>query len=91
MFFRQIKTGGDRNFSYIVADEETGDAAVIDPGRPPAAELRMIEDNDFTLQYIINTHDHSDHTGGNDFLSARSDARIVMHATAGLLSRPHGE
>ncbi len=82
MFFRQIRAGGDRNFSYIVADEFTGKAAIIDPGMGADEELSLLKNNGLTLIYIINTHSHSDHTGGNAVLSGHTGAKIAMDTSA---------
>jgi glyoxylase-like metal-dependent hydrolase (beta-lactamase superfamily II) len=82
MILEQIPAGGDRNFSYVIADEESSDAAVIDPGFPPSRELDFLQRRGLNLRYIINTHDHSDHTGGNEMLAARTGARIAMHASS---------
>jgi len=35
MLFEQIRVGGDRNFSYLVGDPETGSAVVVDPSFSP--------------------------------------------------------
>lgn len=82
MFFKQLKAGGDRNFSYIIADETTCEAAVIDPASSPDEELSVLKQRGLTLKYIINTHDHFDHTGGNVFLAERTGAKIAMHESA---------
>ena len=86
MFFKQINAGGDRNFSYIVADEESREAAAFDPGIQPDIVLEIIEREGFTLKYIINTHDHFDHTGGNATLARATGALVAMHESARL---PH--
>lgn len=82
MLFRQLQAGGDRNFSYVIADEISGHAAVIDPGDPPNSELQVIRSGSFKLIYIINTHDHFDHTGGNLALAAETGAEIAMHESS---------
>ncbi len=82
MIFRQLNAGGDRNFSYFSADELTKEAAVIDPGIYPDEVLNFIEQNGYKLKYIINTHDHFDHTGGNAVLVNRTGAQIAMHENA---------
>jgi len=86
MFFKQIRAGGDRNFSYVIADGESKEAAVVDPGMDPSEELRVLGENGFSLVYIINTHDHFDHTGGNGRLAQETGAKIAMHESA---SSPH--
>ena len=82
MICKQLSAGGDRNFSYIVAGESGHEAAVIDPGMQPNAEISFLEENGLKLTYIINTHDHFDHTGGNSVLSKKTGARIAMHELA---------
>jgi glyoxylase-like metal-dependent hydrolase (beta-lactamase superfamily II) len=82
MFFKQISAGGDRNFSYIVADNETREAAIIDPAFSPEEELEILKRENLKLTYIINTHDHFDHTGGNAVLAGKTGAKIAMHESA---------
>jgi len=82
MICAQIRSGGDRNFSYVIADESSREAAVVDPGSPPEDELRFLERNRLTLHYIINTHDHFDHTGGNAALVRKTCAPVAMHESA---------
>ncbi|MHB9028435.1 MAG: hydroxyacylglutathione hydrolase family protein [Candidatus Latescibacterota bacterium] len=84
MILEQIPAGGDRNFSYGVADEDSHEAAVVDPGFPPARELDFLQRNGLILRYIINTHGHSDHTGGNEMLAAQTGSRIAVHASSRL-------
>ena len=57
--------------SYLVWDEESKKAFIVDPGSdfPEAAEF--IEKEGLDLEYIIITHAHGDHTGGIDFLKSR--------------------
>ena len=82
MLFEQINAGGDRNFSYLIADESSREAAVVDPGSPATRELRALERHRLVLRYIINTHDHYDHTGGNAELARYTGADIAMHRAA---------
>lgn len=78
MFFRQIKRIGD-NFSYIIAEEQSGIACVIDPSFNNQYIIEETEKNKLTINYIINTHGHRDHTAGNRELKMRDDAKIVTH------------
>lgn len=77
MLFEQIRTGGDRTFSYLVADEESREAALVDPGYDPGMLLSKVTEHELTLKYVINTHDHFDHTGGNKTLLKKTDARLA--------------
>ncbi|TCD48064.1 hydroxyacylglutathione hydrolase family protein [Chlorobium sp. N1] len=63
---RQIRVGGDRNFAYLAADPETGEAFALDPSFDPQSVVRAARDEGFRLRYVFCTHDHSDHTSGND-------------------------
>lgn len=78
MFFRQIQKHSD-NFSYIIADENTHEAAVVDSSFNADELMRILESEDFKLKYIISTHGHSDHTAGNSDLCRRFGAKTVAH------------
>jgi hydroxyacylglutathione hydrolase len=78
MFFKQIKYRGD-NFSYIIADEASGEAAVVDPSFNIDAIILILKDQNFNLKYIINTHGHADHTAGNEQLKTAFHCKIVAH------------
>jgi glyoxylase-like metal-dependent hydrolase (beta-lactamase superfamily II) len=78
MFFKQIQQHGD-NFSYIIADEVTKEAVVVDSSFNAAELTRELKEQGFTLKYVINTHGHSDHTAGNYELHAAFGGKIVGH------------
>lgn len=81
MFFKQVKQFSD-NFSYIIADESTGEAAVVDSSYNVDEITRTLKTQRFTLRYIINTHSHPDHTDGNDELQTAFGAKIVAHKSS---------
>jgi glyoxylase-like metal-dependent hydrolase (beta-lactamase superfamily II) len=81
MFFKQIQQHGD-NFSYIIADEATKEAVVVDSSFNAAELTRELKEQGFTLKYVINTHGHSDHTAGNYELHAAFGAKIVSHSNS---------
>ena len=78
MFFKQVQQHGD-NFSYIIADDTTGEAAVVDSSYNAGEITRIIKAENLKLKYIINTHGHSDHASGNQELRSISTAKIVAH------------
>jgi len=78
MFFKQIQQHGD-NFSYIIADESTKEAAVVDSSFNASEIIRLLKAQEFSLKYVINTHGHTDHTAGNYELQAMFDGKIVAH------------
>lgn len=81
MLFKQIKQRGD-NFSYLIADEKSKEAAIVDPSFNGDAIIKQIETNGLTLKYIINTHSHSDHIGDNETLRTEYGAKIVAHESS---------
>lgn len=64
------------NYAYLLEDDSTGMVAVVDPGEadPVAAKL---EAKGGRLDWILNTHHHGDHVGGNHELAKRYGASIV--------------
>lgn len=78
MFFKQIQQHGD-NFSYIIADEDTKEAAVVDSSYNADEIIKIIKNQNLQLKYVINTHGHSDHTAGNTELTLIFGAKIVAH------------
>jgi hydroxyacylglutathione hydrolase len=78
MFFKQVQQHGD-NFSYIIADETTGEAAVVDSSYNAGRITQILKTENLKLKYVINTHSHSDHTAGNQELRSIFNAKIVAH------------
>ena len=78
MFFRQIQEHGD-NFSYIIANDLTREAAVVDPSYNAGEISSVIKIENQKLRYIINTHGHSDHTAGNQELRSIFGAKIAAY------------
>jgi len=66
MIFKQIRSGGDRNFSYLVSSQDKQAACVIDPSPDPGKVIEVIKAEGIIVGYLINTHLHYDHSGGND-------------------------
>jgi len=64
---------------YIVGCEETREVAVIDPGGNARGILNMLKENNLTAIYIINTHGHIDHIGGNRGVKEATGAKILIH------------
>jgi hydroxyacylglutathione hydrolase len=70
-----------RNFHYLIACPETGEALAVDP-----LEWRMCLDaarrRGWEIRQLLNTHEHSDHTGGNAGLKDATGATVLAHAGA---------
>jgi glyoxylase-like metal-dependent hydrolase (beta-lactamase superfamily II) len=83
MFFKQIQQHGD-NFSYIIADEDAKEAAVVDPSFNSSEIINVLKAKKFSLKYIIDTHGHSDHTAGNTELASIFGAKLVAYKSSKL-------
>ena len=79
MFLKQIQVGKMAVFAYLLGDEETGEALVIDPAAETAQICAVAEKNNLTIKSVINTHGHVDHIGGNRDIKKRTGARIIIH------------
>ncbi len=78
MFVKQVLTGGDRNFGYVVADEVSKKAVIIDPSFSPEQLIELIEKQGFTIEYVFNTHGHYDHTNGNAVVKRLTDKTALL-------------
>jgi hydroxyacylglutathione hydrolase len=82
MIVEQIWTANAyRNFNYLVACPETGDALAIDPldYRKCLASAR---EHGWTIRQIVNTHEHGDHIGGNKAMVRATGASVIAHRNA---------
>ena len=79
MIIKMMETGPLMVNSYIVGDEATGEAAVFDPGGDVGAILSSVKEAGLKVKYIINTHAHFDHVGGNKELQEKTGAPILIH------------
>ena len=70
-----------RNFHYLIACPETGEALAVDPLNAEAC-LRRARELGWTIRQIFNTHEHADHTGGNAEMVAATGAPVLAHAAA---------
>jgi len=64
------------NYAYIIENKKTKNVCVIDPSEPdPIADF--LEKNQLNLKYILNTHHHADHIGGNLDLKKKFNSKIL--------------
>ena len=75
----QLEIGDMGNFTYIVGCEKTGKALVIDPGHEVRRIYSEAAQAGLTIETIVNTHGHWDHTVGNAGLKELTGARVVIH------------
>ncbi|MEO2264290.1 MAG: hydroxyacylglutathione hydrolase family protein [Nitrosopumilus sp.] len=79
MKVHQVQVGNMQNFSYIVEDDETNNAIIIDPSWDLIELESIIKKNDLKVKYIVNTHHHFDHTLGNEAMVESTKAPIIQH------------
>lgn len=68
--------------SYLIADEKTGRAVVVDPQRDIAKYLADAEENGYTIELVIETHFHADFLSGHLELAEATGAKIVYSSVA---------
>ena len=64
------------NYSYLIIDESNLNACVVDPSEAKPI-IDVIESNKINLKYILNTHHHFDHVGGNKELKKKYDVNVI--------------
>lgn len=65
--------------TYLVWDEESKEAMLVDPADKSENLLNEINKMGLNVKYIINTHGHGDHIGGNNFFKEAFKAELVIH------------
>jgi hydroxyacylglutathione hydrolase len=82
MIVRQVWTGNAyRNFNYLIACAETGEALAIDPLDHEKC-FTAAKREGWDITQILNTHEHRDHTGGNAPLAQKTGAKVLAHKNA---------
>lgn len=79
MFVKQVQVGQMAVFAYLVGDEASGDAVVIDPAANIDGLITEARNNKLNIKYIVNTHGHVDHTSGNKEMREKTGALIIVH------------
>ena len=64
------------NYSYLIIDEENNIACVVDPSEADPI-IEYLENTQIKLKFILNTHHHYDHVGGNQKLKEKYGASVV--------------
>ncbi|MEN7341544.1 MAG: hydroxyacylglutathione hydrolase [Pseudomonadota bacterium] len=83
MLIEQIWVGNDyRNFNYLIACAETGEALAVDPLDFRQC-LSVAKDKDWDIRWVLNTHEHPDHIGGNKALISATGAKLIAHHNSG--------
>ena len=74
------------NYSYLIINEENNTACVIDPSEADPI-IEYLENNKIKLNFILNTHHHYDHVGGNQKLKERYGASVVGYVVTAIILR----
>lgn len=80
MIIKKLTVGPIMANCFILGCEETKEAVVIDPGDETDRILAALVESELKVKYIINTHGHFDHIGGNKKLKDATGADIMIHA-----------
>ena len=64
------------NYSYLLIDDTKSIGCVVDPGEATPI-IKYVESNNIELKYILNTHHHYDHIGGNQGLKKKYGSVVV--------------
>ncbi len=79
MIIKEMAVGPIMANCFILGCETSKEAVVIDPGDDVDRILISLAESKLTVKYIINTHGHFDHTGGNRKLKAATGAQLLIH------------
>ncbi len=86
MIVEQVWTANAyRNFNYLIACAETGEALAVDPLDHKKC-LATAKARGWRITQVLNTHEHGDHTGGNAAMIAATGARLLVRF--GLMGPP---
>ncbi len=84
MIFRQLFDRESCTYTYLVGDEGTRRAALIDPViEHVERDLRFLKELDLTLSFVLETHVHADHVTGAGELRRRTGAKTAVGAEQG--------
>lgn len=84
MFVRQLFDRETSTYTYLLADEKTAEAAIIDPVKEQyERDVTLIKQLGFKLKYVLETHVHADHITSSGKLRNEFSAKIVLHENSG--------
>ena len=66
--------------TWLLWDEDSREAILVDPAAPSPDLLKRIEELKLKVKYIINTHGHMDHIGGNSWFKNHLSAPLMIHS-----------
>jgi glyoxylase-like metal-dependent hydrolase (beta-lactamase superfamily II) len=82
MLVEQHVVGHYQNFTYFVGDPATKRGFVVDPSFDATVALRLAEEHGYTVEAILDTHEHFDHCSDNAVAKHRTGAKVMAHRLA---------
>jgi glyoxylase-like metal-dependent hydrolase (beta-lactamase superfamily II) len=82
LIFEQVRSGGDRNFGYLLADRDAKQGVLIDPSYSPELFVERAREQAVQITHVINTHSHPDHVNGNAVAVERTGAHVAAYASS---------
>jgi hydroxyacylglutathione hydrolase len=79
MIIEQLLVTDYSVFCYLIADESTRDAVLIDPAGDFEKIMNAVQKHKSNVKWIINTHGHFDHTNGNDHMMKKLGVPLLIH------------
>jgi sulfur dioxygenase len=87
MLFRQLFDPETSTYTYLLADEDSRDAVLIDSVREQVArDMELIEQLGLRLGAALETHVHADHVTGAGLLRERLGCQVVVGGRSGVLT-----
>ena len=84
MFVRQLFDRETSTYTYLIADEASNEAAIIDPVKEQfERDVLLIEQLGFNLKYTLETHVHADHITSSGPMREKFSAKVVLHENSG--------
>ena len=83
MLIKNLAVGQLQSNCFIIADDNTKEAIIIDPGDEPDRIIDVVKGNSLNVRYILCTHAHFDHVGAISDIKDETDAKIVVHKDEG--------
>lgn len=82
MYFKQILDEQCGCASYLIASRLSHEAAIVDPSIDIEQYETLLQERDFRLRYVVDTHVHADHVSGARRLAAKHGAGLYLHESA---------
>jgi glyoxylase-like metal-dependent hydrolase (beta-lactamase superfamily II) len=89
LIIQQLVIGPLQTNCYVLADGDSNDCLIVDPGGDADRILEAVEQLDAQVRLVVNTHGHFDHIMANEAVIQASSAELAIHPDdAGMLTNP---